>query len=151
MLIGTNDLGVIAFREAPSAELEAQLMGAAGDVARRIQGAVRQLCRRLPQAQVVLLGLLPRGTGSGEGVPVGQGDFSYPSVFTPAITKINGRLQTWAAGQRGVTYLDCGARFLLNNGTQISSELMPDAIHPGAEGHEELARCLQPVVTPLMR
>lgn len=91
LLIGTNDLGTTALRTPKG--VEAQLQSVAPGVASRIQDAVRLLRDELPRSQVVLLGLLPRGTGSGEGVPVGQGDFRWPSVFTPAIAAINARLR----------------------------------------------------------
>lgn len=53
------------------------------------------LRQRLPQSQVVLLGLLPRGSGTAEGLPVWDNDHSWPSVYTEAMTAVNEQLR-WA-------------------------------------------------------
>lgn len=90
-MIGTNDLGVIA-RGTPRG-VESNLRDAAPGVARRVQQAVGLIQKQLPTAEVILMGLLPRGTGSGEGVLVGKGDFRWPSVFTQSLASVNSRLR----------------------------------------------------------
>ena len=60
--------------------------------------------------------------------------------------------RSFAEGQSGVRFLDCGPRFLTAGGTQIDAALMPDALHPGKAGHERgLAQCIKPVVDELMQ
>ena len=59
----------------------------------RVQEVVALLRQRLPTAQIVLLGLLPRGTGTAEGLPVWDNDHSWPSVYTEAMAAVNEQLR----------------------------------------------------------
>lgn len=56
---------------------------------RSIQQAVELLLKDMPKTQVVVLGVLPRGTGSGKGQKLGQNDMSWPSHYTKATNDIN--------------------------------------------------------------
>lgn len=73
-----------------------------------------------------------------------------PSEFTEAINTINARLETYSAQRQGVYYVDCSSWYLVDEGTRIDKELMPDSLHPNAAGFELMARCLEGTVTALM-
>ena len=47
----------------------------------------------MPSSDVVLLGLLPRGTGTGEGRPLKSNDHRWPSIYTKSIAAVNSRLK----------------------------------------------------------
>lgn len=152
LLIGTNDLGTVAYKRGWTGAVEKKLRAAAPGVASRVQAVVALLRQRLPQSQVVLLGLLPRGSGTAEGLPVWDNDHSWPSVYTEATTAVNEQLRSFAASQDGVHFLDCSDRFLTADGTAIDAELMPDGLHPSKKGQERgLAQCMQPLVQQLMQ
>lgn len=51
------------------------------------------LQRGMPGVRVVILGILPRGTGSGKGLPATQNDMSWPSHYTKAIAKLSSQLK----------------------------------------------------------
>lgn len=53
-----------------------------------------QLLRRgAPRAKILVMGILPRGTGTGKGLPNAQNDFGWPSHYTKAIASINTQLR----------------------------------------------------------
>jgi hypothetical protein len=43
--------------------------------------------------QVLVLGILPRGTGTGKGLLNADNDFTWPSHYTKAIAYINSQLK----------------------------------------------------------
>ncbi|KAI7837173.1 hypothetical protein COHA_008966 [Chlorella ohadii] len=160
LLIGINDLSKLGHNAPGIAPTDRQLLKAAPTVAtrqvvtfllqywERIEEAVGLLQERLPRTQIVLLGLLPAGTW---GLP-GAANYSWPSKYSRALPVVNTRLRAYAAGQPRVQYLDCGARFLVPNGTAIDPALMPDALHPSAAGMERgIAQCIKPLVDLLMQ
>ena len=57
------------------------------------------LRQRLPRAQIVLLGLLPAGVW---GLP-GQGNHTWPSVYSKALPLVNTRLRCGGMGPVAVT------------------------------------------------
>ncbi|EFN56767.1 hypothetical protein CHLNCDRAFT_144244 [Chlorella variabilis] len=85
LLIGTNDLGLAANAGAPGGRARVAVLE-----------VLYFMRSRWPNAHIILLALLPRGCEKffgcepAESGPGSQGrDFSYPSIFTPSITKVN--------------------------------------------------------------
>ncbi|MFM9086680.1 MAG: GDSL-type esterase/lipase family protein [Cyanobium sp.] len=83
-----------------------------------------------PAATILLLGILPRGRRG--------------SRIRHQVLDVNGALEN-LSNDRGLTFLDCGHRFLLEEGT-IPKELMPDKLHLSSSGYEVLADALRGVV-----
>ncbi len=84
-----------------------------------------------PEAHVLLLGIFPRS----------------PLPTDPVralIKKINGAISKFDDGQH-VTYLDLGTKFLHADGT-LTSDIMPDFIHPSEKGYRIWADAIQPIV-----
>lgn len=51
------------------------------------------LLQQLPNTRVLIVGILPRGTGSGKGARLGQNDMRWPSHYTQGIANINALLK----------------------------------------------------------
>mmetsp|Transcript_36982 Transcript_36982/g.116335 ORF Transcript_36982/g.116335 Transcript_36982/m.116335 type:complete len:295 (+) Transcript_36982:84-968(+) len=146
VLIGTNDLGkAFRMRGASAAAVYRAVPGAAGG----IRAVVDELRTRAPQAHILVLGLLPRGERHTEGLSGIQ--FMQPSVFTRAIGEVNSRAQLLAGEDEHVHYVDCSTPFLSEDGNMIRKALMRDALHPTAEGHEEMARCIEGAAAPYLK
>jgi lysophospholipase L1-like esterase len=114
LLIGTNNLGA---GQSP----DQTFAGIAADVA-AIQA-------KQPQAQVLLLGILPRGANADDPMRsmVGQTNELLTSLGTLS----------------HVTYRDIGAAFLQGDGS-ISPAIMGDYLHPTFLGYEAMAMALMP-------
>ena len=134
LMIGTNNLG----RGHLPGETARGVVAVVNDILRRLDGA----------SKLLVLGLLPRGDGSRilkrlcpprcdkQGAPY--------SSFMPAVAKVNSDVQK-AINERNdprLTYADCGAAFLDAAGA-VRERLMPDRLHPNAEGLGLLADCIR--------
>ena len=134
LMIGTNNLG----RGHLPGETARGVVAVVNDILRRLDGASR----------LVVLGLLPRGDGSRilkrlcpprcdkQGAPY--------SSFMPAVSKVNSDVQQAISelNDQRVVYADCGAAFLDAAG-EVRERLMPDRLHPNAEGLGLLADCIR--------
>jgi lysophospholipase L1-like esterase len=100
------------------------------DVARGIAAIVTTIRARLPNAVVVLNALLPRGR---------PGD-----SVRAKLAAVNARIAGLADGKH-VRWLDAGSGFVDTSG-RIAPALMPDLLHPSAEGYEIWAAALRPVL-----
>ena len=151
VMIGTNNLG------------HAHLPGEAAD---GVLAVVRYLLSRARGA-VVLASVLPRGDGptilpklcpprcNASGGPF--------TSFLPAVDKLNKKLAHEAPGLSAAypgrfRLADCGTPFLasaeekslrLQIPEDVSLRMMPDRLHPGAEGAEKLAACLATAIRKL--
>ncbi|KAL4437221.1 hypothetical protein ABPG75_004360 [Micractinium tetrahymenae] len=142
--IGTNDFTNCGWSIKDRAQKETALDQQLPGILQRIKDDVGLIQKGMPSAKVVILGILPRGTGSGKGLPATQNDMAWPSHYAKATSKLNGLLKDFAAGDKSLSFVDCGALFI--KGSQIDGKLMTDAVHPTKAGWEALAKCLEPVV-----
>jgi lysophospholipase L1-like esterase len=120
LMIGTNNTG----------------RNTAGEIAEGIGAVVLELENRFPQADILLLGVFPRGASA-----------SDPARAT--IKEINSIIARLDARPR-VQYLDIGDEFLDASGN-IPADVMSDALHPGPKGYEIWAQAVIEPITKLMQ
>jgi len=124
LMIGTNNLG-------RNTEAEA---------AEGVKAVVARLREKLPEAKVLLLGVLPRGLNR---------DKSQVSTSPdPRVARINRRLAGLADG-KSVKYLDIGVDFLDDSG-QIPGAIMPDYLHLARKGYQAWADAIEPALWEMM-
>lgn len=106
---------------------------------RQIIGLIQQ---KSPQTRVLLLAVFPRG-------PRKNADGSWDDGVKrmQVITALNAELTRLDDGQR-VRFLDIGTQFLTNG--RIPAELMPDQLHPNANGYRIWAAAMQPLLAEMM-
>jgi lysophospholipase L1-like esterase len=100
-------------------------------IAEGIGAVVADCRRRCPDAHLLLLGIFPRYNEATQ--PVRQ-----------SIIQINQKIAHLDDGAH-VTYLDIGAKFLTPDGT-LTAAIMPDFLHPSAEGYRIWAEAIAPIV-----
>ena len=106
------------------------------DIAEGDRAIVNEFLKRQPQAKVMLLGVFPRGPAA-------------DNPFRASIKAINEKLATIADNQR-VFYMDIGDKFLAPDGT-LPAEIMPDGLHPNAQGYKIWADAIHARVKELMQ
>lgn len=106
------------------------------DIAAGDRAIINEFLKRQPQARVLLLGIFPRG-------------LAPDNPFRASIKAINAKLATFADNKR-VFYMDIGDKFLTADGT-LTAEIMPDALHPSAQGYRIWADATSGRVKDLMR
>jgi lysophospholipase L1-like esterase len=104
---------------------------AAGDAA-----IVAEFRKRQPQAKVLILGVFPRGAAP-------------DNEFRPMIKELNGHLAK-LADNKSVYYLDIGDKFLTSDGT-LTTDIMPDGLHPNLKGYSIWAAATEARVKELMK
>jgi lysophospholipase L1-like esterase len=114
LLIGTNDL---AYGRSP--ELTAD----------GIRGNLDELRQRLPQARILLLGLLPREESPG-------------APLRLKVAQVNRLISDCADGEH-IFYAEIGD-VLLDSDGQLTPEISPDQLHFTAQGYSRLASRLDP-------
>jgi lysophospholipase L1-like esterase len=101
-----------------------------------IRRVLQELQTRLPDTRILLLAIFPRGERPDDGLRrVNQ--------------QVNAMLPQLADGKR-VVFLDIGKAFLAPDGT-LSKNVMPDLLHPNAEGYRIWAAAMGPTLEQLMR
>jgi beta-glucosidase len=121
-MIGTNNTGHRA--EAP------ELIFAG------IKRDLQEIRKRLPKTKVLLLAIFPRGEKPDDGQRVNN-------------EKVNAMLPK-LADNKHVFFLNMNKAFLAPDGT-LSKDIMPDLLHPNAEGYQIWQREMQPELDKLMR
>ncbi|MDM7925721.1 MAG: GDSL-type esterase/lipase family protein [bacterium] len=106
--------------------------------AREIADGVIAVCGRLrsalPDTKILLLAILPRDL--------------EPTPQRMKITEAN-RLASRVADGKTIVFEDYSGLFLNPDGT-LKKELMPDCLHPNAEGYRVWTEAMEPVVARLM-
>ena len=98
------------------------------DIVTGLRAIVAEVRQRQPQAQILLMGILPRGP--------------KPDATRTKQAEINTQLATWH-GRDNVTFLDITAKYLQPDGS-IPRELMSDYLHPTDKGYEIWAEAIEP-------
>jgi len=106
----------------------------AAEIAEGVGAVVLELEQRFPEAEILLLGIFPRG------------DVSDP--LRGMIAEINGIISGLDERER-VHYLDIGEVFLDADGN-IPADVMSDGLHPGPEGYRRWAEAVAAPLTELM-
>jgi lysophospholipase L1-like esterase len=118
LMIGTNNTG----------------RNTAPEIAEGVGAVVLELRNRFPEAEILLLGIFPRGRA---GDPV-----------RATLAEINAKISQLDDGET-VHYLDIGDVFLDADGN-IPTSVMSDALHPSTEGYRLWAEAVQAPLTELM-
>ena len=107
----------------------------ATEIVRGIHAVVDHVRDACPQASIVVLALLPRGSPN--------------SAERHIVGRVNRRLQD-ELKTRDATFVEIGDCFLDESG-EIPMTLMPDRLHPSSEGYRLLAERLYPMLRRLLQ
>jgi lysophospholipase L1-like esterase len=99
-----------------------------------VQAVVAELRKRLPQSQILLLGIFPRGE-----------TFSLQRGKIVQVNQALARL----AGANNVHYLEIGSQLIEPDGS-ISRGIMPDYLHLSERGYEVWAAAMEPKIRQLL-
>ena len=105
------------------------------DTAAGVKAIINELRDRLPQTEILLLAIFPRGRDADD-----------------PLRKLNDATNKILAGyadKEHVFYLDINAEFLEDNGG-LPKPIMPDLLHPNEKGYEIWAKAMEPTVQKLM-
>jgi beta-glucosidase len=116
LMIGTNNLST----DTPD------------EIALGIKTIVAELRHRLPDAQVLLLGIFPRS--------------AKPDALRARLQSVNDKIAKLA---EGVRFLDIGKAFLNDDGT-ISPDVMPDYLHLSVKGYRIWAQAMEPTLASML-
>jgi beta-glucosidase len=122
LMIGTNNTG--------------HRMDPAAHTAEGIERIVGVLRGKLPETQVLILGIFPS-------------QVSRLNDMRKRNEEINQLIATLDDG-RMVHYLDIGQGFLREDGT-LREDLMPDLLHPNAAGYRVWAEAMEPTIRKILR
>jgi beta-glucosidase len=104
-------------------------------IATGVEAIVKKLRDKLPQTQILLLAIFPRGANEKDHLR------QVNSKANAIIAKLD--------DGKTVHFLDIGPKFLDKNGS-LSKEIMPDLLHPNAKGYQIWAEAIEPDVKKLM-
>jgi len=128
LLIGTNNTGV---------ETNGSPRNTTDEAIQGVTRVVQTLRTKLPRSKILLLGIFPRADPKG------------PPPGSDAIKEINAALAKLADG-KAVRFLDIGSRFLGPDGT-VAREIMPDLLHPNAQGYELWAAAIKQPLADMLQ
>jgi len=120
IMIGTNNTG--------------QAMQKADETASGIKAIVSLLRDRRPKMKILLLGIFPRGTQAAD----------PKRKLNEAINALAAEL----ADNQHIHYLDISRKFLSKDGS-LPKAIMPDALHPNANGYQIWAGAIEEKIAEL--
>jgi beta-glucosidase len=103
-------------------------------IADGIKAIITELRTHLPDTKILILGIFPRGETSQD-------------RLRQVNTKTNALIEKFADGKT-ILYQDIGAKFL--QGDKLPKEIMPDRLHPNAEGYKIWAAAIEPTVAEIV-
>lgn len=115
-MIGTNNSGC----------------NSAAEIAQGIRMAVAEYEKRCPHAQIILMAVFPRGQS-----PADPGRIK--------VTAVNALIKPLGKSDPRVSFIDIGPQLIEHDGT-ISTNMMPDFVHPTIKGYRIWAKSIQPII-----
>jgi len=103
----------------------------AAEIAEGIKLLLAEYEKRCLHAHIILMGIFPRGQNANDG-------------GRRKVAAVNEIIKSFDDGQR-VTFIDISPKMIEADGT-ISREMMPDFVHPTAQGYQIWADAIQPVI-----
>ena len=126
LMIGTNNTGK---------ERDGSPRNSTAEIIEGVTAVVKAIRAKLPESKLLLLAVFPRGT-----VDAPQRD--QIKEINVAIAKLDdGRM---------IKYLDIGKVFLAGDGS-IPKTIMPDLLHPNAEGYQLWADAMEPTLEAMLK
>ena len=104
-------------------------------IADGIRAILAKLAEKTPDAKVLLLAVFPRGA-------------TPDDSMRKKCAEVNALLPALADGKR-VHFLDINSAFLKPDGT-LAKDIMPDLLHPNANGYERWAAAMEPKLRELL-
>lgn len=126
LMIGTNNSGA----------------NEAVDITKGVTTIVEKIQQKLPDTDILLLAVFPRGPRMRNGVLVDN------TVQMERITAVNAELAKLDNG-KSIRFLDIGSKFLGPDG-KIPNEVMPDQLHLSKAGYAIWAEAITPLLAEMM-
>jgi lysophospholipase L1-like esterase len=105
------------------------------EVAEGVQAVVNDIRARLPDSKILLLAIFPRGT-------LDDPQRAQVALINTLIAKLD--------DGKTVKFLDIGPGFLEFDGT-LPTSIMPDLLHPNAQGYQIWANAMEPTLDEMMK
>ncbi len=126
LMIGTNNTG---------RERDGQSRNTTPEIIEGVTTVVRGLRAKLPESKVLLLAIFPRAT-------LEDPQRAQVALINTVLAKLDdGKM---------VKFLDIGARFLEPDGT-LPKGIMPDLLHPNANGYQIWADAIEPTLEEMLK
>ena len=126
LMIGTNNSGA----------------NEAVDITKGVTTIVEKIHQKLPETDILLLAVFPRGPRMKDGVLLDN------TVQMERITAVNAELAKLDNG-KSIRFLDIGPKFLGPDG-KIPNEIMPDQLHLSKQGYVIWAEAITPLLAEMM-
>ena len=116
-------------------EKEGKERNTAPEIVEGVGAVVKEIRTRLPKSKILLLGVFPYKQ---KGEPMRE-----------KVDKINVEISKLGR-KKNVTYLNINKKFLEPDGT-LSTEIMPDLLHPNEKGYQIWADAIEPTLARLLK
>ena len=127
LMIGTNNTGKENDHKTPRNTVP--------EVAEGVEAVVNVIRVKLPDTKILLLAIFPRGT-------LADPQRAQVALINTLIAKLDdGKM---------VKFLDIGSKFLDFDGT-LPRSIMPDLLHPNAEGYQIWADAMEPTLEAMLK
>ena len=127
LMIGTNNTGKESDHKTPRNTVP--------EMAEGVQAVVNDIRARLPDSKILLLAIFPRGT-------LDDPQRAQVALINTLIAKLDdGKM---------VKFLDIGPKFLEFDGT-LPKSIMPDLLHPNAQGYQIWADAMEPTLDEMLK
>ncbi len=126
LMIGTNNTGK---------EKDGSPRNSTAEIIEGVTAVVKEIRTKLPKSKLLLLAVFPRG--------------AVDAPQRAQIKEINDAIAKLDDGKK-IKFLDIGKVFLAADGS-IPKTIMPDLLHPNAEGYQLWADAMEPTLAAMMK